>query len=393
MSPKDNIMSLKEQLEQEVNRIASDIAGPNADDVDKNARFPIEAITALKDAQALSAGIPEYLGGAGMNIIEQGLLCQQLSQYCSATAMILGMHFIKISSIVHFGVGKEKFEAYLRSVVDQQRLVGSVTSEEGVGGNLRTSITSVESEGDTFSLTKQSSCMSYGAYADDMLITCRKDGEAAASNQVLVLAVGDDIEREQKGVWDSLGMRGTCSPPFTITVHAESWKIFEHDFAHIAARTMVPDTHFIWANVWLGIATNAAKRARSLVQNKARKNPSVLPENARDLAQLEIELDRFRDTVKSVGELYLNAHIKNDIEFLFSIPFSLKINALKLNSSQMAAEICIKAMQICGFAGYLNNTPFSVGRHLRDALSAAPMIGNGRIIETNATNLMVYKGK
>lgn len=385
-------MSLKQQLEQEVNRIASEIAGLNANDVDKNARFPIESISALKEAKALSAGIPENLGGAGMNIIEQGLLCQKLSQYCSATAMILGMHFIKVSSIVHFGVGKEKFEAYLKSIVDQQRLVGSVTSEEGVGGNLRTSITSVESEGETFSLTKHSSCLSYGAYADDLLITCRKDQDAAGSNQVLVLAVGDDIEIEQKGVWDSLGMRGTCSPPFSVTVHAESWKIFEHDFAHIAARTMVPDTHFIWANVWLGIATDAARRARKLVQNKARKNPSVLPENARDLAQLEIELDRFRDTVKSVGELYLNAHLNNDTEYLFSIPFSLKINALKLNSSQLVAEICTKAMQICGFAGYLNNTPFSVGRHLRDSLSAAPMIGNGRIIETNATNLMVYKG-
>jgi len=386
-------MNLKQRIEQDVNRIAVDIAGPNAIDVDKNARFPTESITALKNAQVLSASIPEHLGGAGMDIIEQGLLCQKLSQYCAATAMVLGMHFIKVSSIVHFGLGNKKFETYLKSIVEQQRLVGSVTSEEGVGGNLRTSITSVETEGETFSLTKHSSCLSYGAYADDLLITCRKDQESAASNQVLVLAVGDDFELEQKGVWDSLGMRGTCSPPFSVTVHAESWKIFEHDFAHIAARTMVPDTHVIWANVWLGIATDAARRARSLVQNKARKNPSILPDNARDLAQLEIELDRFRDTVKTVSELYLQAHNEDNKDFLFSIPFSLKINALKLNSSQLVTEICTKAMQICGFAGYLNNTSFSVGRHLRDALSAAPMIGNGRIIETNATNLMVYKGK
>lgn len=58
----------------------------------------------------------------------------------------------------------------------------------------------------------------------------------------------------------------------------------------------------------------------------------------------------------------------------------------------MVADICVKAMAICGFAGYLNNSPYSVGRHLRDALSAAPMIGNGRIIEMNAANLMAYKG-
>ena len=46
---------------------------------------------------------------------------------------------------------------------------------------------------------------------------------------------------------------------------------------------------------------------------------------------------------------------------------------------------------ICGIAGYRNDTPFSVGRHLRDALSAALMIGNDRIHATNASLLLVAK--
>ncbi len=385
-------MSSKNKIVEEVERIAADIAGPCADDVDKNARFPVETLAALKASKILSAGIPENLGGAGLDILEQGELCRILATKCASSAMVLGMHFIKVSSIVHFGKGNAQIENYLRSVAEQQRLVGSVTSEEGVGGNLRNSIAAVETIGDRFKLTKYSTCLSYGAQADDLLITCRRNKEAAASDQVVVLATKDDFTLEQQGEWDAMGMRGTCSPPFTVTVDASMWQIFEPDFATIAARTMVPDTHYIWSNIWLGIACDAEARARALVQKHAHKNPSQLPENARRLAELEIRLERFKDTVKSVGERYLKAHKEDNETLLSSMAFSLKINALKLNASQLVTDICLRAMAICGFAGYLNNTPYSIARHLRDALSAAPMIGNGRIIETNAAHLLAFKG-
>lgn len=385
-------MPNKNKIVDEVKRIAKDIAGPNAKDVDVNSRFPIESLTAIKSANILSAGVPKKLGGAGMNIVELGELCRVLATQCASSAMVLGMHFIKVSSIVHFGKGNNLLEDYLRSLVKQQRLVGSVTSEEGIGGNLRNSIAAVEAYADRFTLTKHSTCLSYGAYADDLLITCRKNKDSAASDQVVVLALKDDLTLEQQGEWDAMGMRGTCSPPFNVKVDANINQVFKPEFAVIAERTMVPDTHYIWSTIWLGIACDAASRARALVQSRARKNPSQLPENARELAQLKIRLERFKDTVKSVGNYYLKAHIDDDFELLSSVAFSLKINALKLNASQLVADICIRAMTVCGFAGYLNNSPCSIARHLRDALSAAPMIGNGRIIETNATNLLAFKG-
>ena len=385
-------MTNMERMVAEIDRIGREIAEPNAGDVDQSARFPIEAVSALKKSKILSAGIPVDLGGGGLNIVEQGELCRLLATYCASTSMVLGMHFIKISSIVHFGKNSDKLAGYLRSVVEEQRLVASVTSEEGIGGNLRNSICAVEMNGDTFELTKHSTCLSYGAEADDLLITARKDANAPASGQVVVLAQKGDFTLEQTGEWDSMGMRGTCSPPFIVRVKAPSWQVFGPSFAEIAARTMVPDTHYIWSNVWLGIACDASARARALVQARARKNPSELPENAKELAVLDTKLQQFSDTVKSTGRDYMQAHENDDTEKLSSIGFSLRINALKLSASTFAADICMKAMRICGFAGYLNNSPYSVTRQLRDALSAAPMIGNGRIVETNATNLLAYKG-
>ena len=387
------VTGTKESIITAVDSIGAEIASLHASEVDKNARFPIETIDALKKAKVLSAPIASELGGANMNIIESALLCKSLARHCSSSAMILGMHFIKVHTINHFAQGNADLQSYLTQLAEEQRLVASVTSEKGVGGNMRNSITAIKRDGERFKLTKNSSCMSYGGYADDLLITCRRTEESAASDQAIVLAIGDDFTVVQQGEWDPMGMRGTCSPPFDVHVDAETAHILHEDFAYVAARTMVPETHIIWAHIWLGIATEAAHRARKFIQGKARKDPSKIPDEGKALSELEINLDRFRDTVAIVSQRYYDAHIENDDDFITSMPFSIKINGLKLNSSQLCADICMRALTICGFAGFLNNTPFSIGRLLRDSLSAAPMVGNGRLLETNAGHLMLFKGE
>jgi acyl-CoA dehydrogenase len=41
--------------------------------------------------------------------------------------------------------------------------------------------------------------------------------------------------------------------------------------------------------------------------------------------------------------------------------------------------------------GYKNDSPFSVGRQLRDSLSASVMVANERLHESNAALLLVVK--
>jgi acyl-CoA dehydrogenase len=45
----------------------------------------------------------------------------------------------------------------------------------------------------------------------------------------------------------------------------------------------------------------------------------------------------------------------------------------------------MSAMRACGLSGYRNDGDFSVGRHLRDVLSAPIMINNERILTNIAT--------
>ena len=79
-------------------------------------------------------------------------------------------------------------------------------------------------------------------------------------------------------------------------------------------------------------------------------------------------------------------------EVLGTVGYAIRINTLKISASERAPRVCAATLSICGMAGYQNNTPFSVGRHLRDALSAALMIANERIHATNAGLLLLHKG-
>ena len=53
--------------------------------------------------------------------------------------------------------------------------------------------------------------------------------------------------------------------------------------------------------------------------------------------------------------------------------------------AELAVETVMSAMRACGLSGYRNDGDFSVGRHLRDVLSAPIMINNDRILANIAT--------
>ena len=379
------------ELLQKVHAIGKDVIRPSADDVDKAARFPKEGIEALKAEKLLSAYIPVELGGMGLNIAEVSKICEVLGQYCGSTAMIYAMHKIQVACLVHHGLSSEYFREYLREVVKQQRLIASATTEIGVGGDLRSSICAVEVDGDRFTLTKKAPVISYGVDADDIMVTSRRSAESPASDQVHVLARKEDYQLEPISGWDTLGFRGTCSSGFVLTAKGSAAQIVPEPFANILSQTMHPYSHIVWGSLWLGIAADAVNYGRSFVREQARKNPSAPPTSALRLAETDVVLQTMRNNIAMAVDEYKQLLEQNDPNGFNNFGFSIRTNNLKLSCSQLIVDIVGRAMLICGISAYRNDSKFSLSRHLRDAYGAALMVNNDRIMNHNATMLMVHK--
>jgi acyl-CoA dehydrogenase len=385
-------MTAPTSLLETARSIGITVAAVHAADVDKQARFPIESITALKEAGLLSAAVPKSLGGAGCNLRELADICAAVSQGCGSSGMVLAMHYIQLVCITRHHADSPMLTGYLRDLVKHQYLLASMTSEVGTSGDTRSSICAVERENGRFVLNKDATTGSYCAHADGILVTARRNSAAPANDQVLVLVRSQDYQLVQTTDWDTLGMRGTCSPGFKLTSAGDEAQIIPGAYADSAAQTMVPYSHVLWAALWWGIAADAVARASAYVRGEARKKPGSVPPTAMKLAELSAASQSLRSSWRAVADefdaLGDSAAARED---LLSMRWALKFNNLKVSASTDAPPIVHQALQIVGILGYKNNSPFSVGRHYRDLLSASLMISNERVKSKSAAMLLIYK--
>jgi acyl-CoA dehydrogenase len=370
-------------------RIAADVAAPWADAVDREARFPREAVAALREAKMLSAFVPEALGGRGATLGDLAAACETLGRSCAATAMIYAMHQIEVVCLVRHSVEAPFFRSYLASLAENEWLIASATSEQGVGGDLRRSLCSIEPDGGRLRLTKHAPVISYGEEADDILITARRAPDAAANDQVLVLIRKGQTTLTRTGGWDTLGMRGTRSLGFVVEASCGIDQVVPAPFADIASQSMLPVSHLLWSSVWLGIASDAVARARAFVRAEARRSPGTPPPSALRLAETVADLGTLRGTVRDgLAEL---DRLTGDPESLGNMSVAIRLNNLKVNAARLAPAIVMKALGVCGTGGYRNDSPYAIGRHLRDVCSAPLMIANDRVLSANAAMLLVCK--
>lgn len=382
-------MSLRPEVIDQVHTIGAEVADVHAAAVDQAARFPVETLDALREAGLLGALIPSGDGGLGHDLETVAATVQELARHCASSAMILAMHHIQVACLVRHGETPE-IQDFVRRVAAEQLLLASSTTELGIGGDTRRSSCHVEADGERFKLHKVSPVISYGEYADAVLVTARRDVDAPPSDQVLVVCPAADVTLTPVSGWDTLGFRGTCSGGFELSATGPLALVCPEPYAAISSHTMLPVAHLLWSSLWLGIADEAESRARRFVRIAARRNPSVVPPGAQRLAELAMIHQRLRASVRATLARYVEA--QDDPAATADMDFVIDINTLKVSASELVVEVVNKALLVTGIAGYRHDSEFSMGRLLRDAHGAAVMVNNDRILGNTSQLLLAKRG-
>jgi len=367
--------------------VVAAVAADHADAVDRDARFPHEAIAAARSQRLMGIMVPHELGGEGAGISDVVDVCYMLGRACASTAMIYAMHQTKVALVLRHGRNSPWHERLLRRLCADQLLLASSTTEGQSGGDVRKSAAPIERQGSTITLDRAATVISYGQEADGVVTTARRSPEASASDQVVVVLLKEHYSLERLVGWDTLGMRGTCSSGFKLRATGESAQILPEPYERIHPQTMMPVAHLTWSGAWSGIAAGAVERARLFVREAARRADGQLPPGAAHLTRANASLRTLRALVASALQRFEST--ASDVEALEGIDFQTAMNLLKVNASELAIATVMSALQACGLTGYRNDGQFSIGRHLRDVLSSPIMINNDRILANVATASML----
>ena len=377
---------LRDDLMIRARRVAA-VAAQHAETVDRDGRFPQEAIDAAKAEGLMGVMAPAALGGEDASVSQIVDICYMLGGACASTAMIYAMHQVKVACVIRHGIGAEWHEGFLRRLTGEQLLVASSTTEGQGGGNVRSSEAPIERDASRIKLERQASVISYGEQADAVVTTARRGAESDASDQVLVVFLKADYSLERTLNWDTLGMRGTCSAGFTLRAAGRGAQILPEPYGVIHTQSMVPAAHLMWSGVWAGVAAGAVERARKYMRKAARGADGQLPPAAAYFTRAGSSLRSLRALIAATLDRYEAAAL-NPAE-LSSIDFQTAINLLKVDSSELAVSTVMSALRACGLSGYRNDSDVSIGRHLRDILSSPIMINNDRILASiGASSLM-----
>jgi acyl-CoA dehydrogenase len=369
---------------------AAEVAGRHADDVDAGARFPAEALAALAEARLLGASVPVELGGEGLPLTALVAIAALLGAACSSTGMVFAMHHSQVLSLTRHLGGSPALAALSRRIADDQLLIASATTEIGIGGDVRSSSCFVEAHGDRIRLAKNAPVISYGAEADLVLVTARRDADSAPGDQVLVACDRADLQLERTGGWDTLGLRGTSSFGYQLTADIPADRLVPTPYEEISAETMLPVSHVLWSGVWLGMARSAVETARRYVRAAARKSIGSQPPGATALVALVARLESLELLVADAARSFDER--AEDRAALGQVGFMVSMNNLKVTASDAVAEIVAAALRITGIAGFRNDGQYSVARVFRDAQGAALMVHNDRITAHTAQLILVQKG-
>jgi acyl-CoA dehydrogenase len=195
---------------------------------------------------------------------------------------------------------------------------------------------------------------------------------------VLLVLLKKDYTLDRLQSWDTLGMRGTHSEGFALRAKAPAQQVLPEPYEKIHAQTMVPHAHILWGSVWAGIAAAATIKAQAFMRNALRSSGGQMPPGAAHFTKAASSLRTLRSVLNSAMRSY--QAIMSDEKAVAALEFQSMITLTKVQASELAVETVLSALRACGLSGFRNDSEFSIGRHLRDVLSAPLMINNDRIL-------------
>ena len=347
-----------EDFRARIREFAESEVKPQAFLLDKENRFPTEAIEKLGKMGVLGTPYPKEYGGAGLDVLSYAISVEELSRVDGGTGVILSAH-VSLGTYPIFAYGtEEQKQKYLIPLVKGEKLAAFGLTEPNAGSDAGGTETTAVLEGDYYILNGGKIFITNADKADTYVVF------AVTTPDIGVKGISAFIvEKGWEGFtfgdhYDKMGIRSSSTAELifnNVKVPKENLLGEEGQGFKIAMKTLDGGRIGI-ASQALGIAQGAYENALEYSKERIQFGKPICQKQAISfkLADMATKIRAARLLVYSAAELKENHE-----------PYSMEAAMAKQYASDICLEVVNDALQIFGGNGYLKG--MEVERAYRDA--------------------------
>ncbi len=345
-----------------LDRICTEIVGPDAAAVDRDGAFPERGVAALGEAGLLGAASSPEVGGLGLGFRGAAAIVERLAQECGSTAMVVCMHFSATTVLEAFGPREVR-----RAAASGAHLSTLAFSEAGSRSHFWAPVGTAVRDNGQITLDARKSFITSASRATAYVWSSRPLMDGAGLS-TLWLVPSTTAGLQVQAPFDGLGLRGNDSSPVSAggvrvpesAMLGEDGKGFD-----IMMSTVLPMFNVLSAACSVGLMESAVQRTAQHASGSryAHLGSSLadLPTIRNYVARMRVKADMARtllgDTILALEGGRPDA--------------MLRVLACKAAAGEMAIDVVDTAMRVCGGSAFRKEV--AVERCFRDAHAASVM--------------------
>jgi alkylation response protein AidB-like acyl-CoA dehydrogenase len=345
-----------------VRELAQGVIQPLAAEVDRDHRFPEEAVKAAAEAGLLGVLIPREYGGAGLDALAFAICIEEIAQACASSAVIVDVHTsVGSEPILLFGTEDQK-RKWLPKLASGELLGAFALTEPASGSDAASLKMSARRKGGGYVLNGTKVFITNIGRAGLYIVFARTGEEKAAG--ITAFLVPSDAEGVRVGqVFTKMGLNGSPTGELVledVEVPAENRLGAEGQGFTVAMRALDSGRIGISGQA-LGIAQAAVDESRALLAGRGRDQGDDFL-----LADMATRLESARLLAYHAAWLCGAGR-----------PFTRQASMAKLHCTDTAMQLAIDALQLAGDEGTISGSPSE--RHFRDAKALQIYEGSNQV--------------
>jgi acyl-CoA dehydrogenase len=345
-----------------VRELAQGVVQPLAAEVDRDHRFPEEAVKAAAEAGLLGVLIPREYGGAGLDALAFAICIEELAQACASTSVIVDVHTsVGSEPILLFGSEEQK-RSWLPRLASGELLGAFALTEPASGSDAASLKMSARRNGDGYVLNGTKVFITNIGRAG-LYVVFARTGEDKTAGISAFLMPSDTPGVRVGQLFKKMGLHGSPTGELVledVEVPSENRLGAEGQGFTVAMRALDSGRIGISGQA-LGIAQAAVDESRALLSGRSREQGDDFL-----LAEMATRLESARLLAYHAAWLCSEGR-----------PFTRQASMAKLHCTDTAMQVAVDAMQLAGEEGTISGSPFE--RHFRDAKALQIYEGSNQV--------------